>query len=446
MQIDEITDRFEQIESDHTFSTERTRYAWERIRNTTYRRIVSEHTEIGASQEVPEVTTLEKVMMALRSMAVSFMVLLRGFDGDDALIYGHQRRKEIDGEYWDIYVDPVLEATGLEDYLYLESAWQYNHFTPRYTDNVVETDFIDIGAKVVRRFMGDQLDENERDELLALQDELESIGLSGYDMVGDVERILREDRAKRWWYRRILRQVQPEKVLLVVSYGKEGFIRACRSEDVPVWELQHGTMSRYHKGYDRRRFNKDAFPDHLLLYGEYWNDITQFPIDDEQVDVLGNPFFHRQKDELADVENDIDVLFLSQPSISDTLSSFALQVAQATDQDIIYKPHPGEERIEQKYAELRKAGITIETAADLYPLINRSEKVVGVYTTALYEALALGTPVYILETDGWRYVADLIQNEYATLVRSPDDFESSDLPDIDLKDIFSAPDYDVLSF
>ena len=47
---------------------------------------------------------------------------------------------------------------------------------------------------------------------------------------------------------------------------------------------------------------------------------------------------------------------------------------------------------------------------DVHALLARSQAVVGVFSTVLYEALAFGCAVYVCPLSGWEYMEENLEN------------------------------------
>jgi hypothetical protein len=228
-------------------------------------------------------------------------------------------------------------------------------------------------------------------------------------------------------YRQLVRQVDPDLAVLVVSYGRETFIEACQEEGVPVVELQHGELSEYHMGYHYPNGPKRHFPDYFLAFGEFWTSAADFPIPEERRLPVGYPFLERRAERYASVGAERQVVFLSQGEPGVRLSRFAAEFA-ARDHDwtVVYKLHPGEySRWRQEYPWLEGAPLRVVDTSDppLYKLFAQSSAQVGAYSTALYEGLQFDLDTYVVDVPGIECVRGLFDAGGATLVRSAEELD-----------------------
>jgi len=58
-------------------------------------------------------------------------------------------------------------------------------------------------------------------------------------------------------------------------------------------------------------------------------------------------------------------------------------------------------------------------SCSLYELLGESAIQIGVYSTALYEGLALGCRTYLVELSGYRYMEPLVEKGLCELVKDP---------------------------
>jgi hypothetical protein len=228
-------------------------------------------------------------------------------------------------------------------------------------------------------------------------------------------------------YRRFLERVNPEVVVLIVGYSKETLIEVCKEKNITVVELQHGIIYSGHFGYsysgDR---TKDMFPDYLLTWGEFWSKDVEFPIPDDYVIPVGYPYLEKSRKEYNNAVRREQILFISQGTIGEQLSKFALEVEQHPniDYNVIYKLHPGEyDRWRKEYPWLINTNIRVidNSGPSLYNLFDESRAQVGVGSSAIYEGLAFELETYVYDCPGSEALQPLIDDGSAKLISSSDE-------------------------
>jgi hypothetical protein len=401
---------------------------WERIRTRVGIELVQ---ELGLTGDVGQ-TGADSVREYLygASLCARNLVSRNPFlaSHHDLLYLGHPRRKLRDGHWWDIYCDPIHEATDF-DYIHLEGVWNNRHYRPAQTERLRYVDLISLPGVFVHR-LGVTLFDFSPDERRTAE-RIERRIRSTFDVEMDVETLVRRELNTRSMtkpgFDALLRRVSPELVVLVRSSGNETFIEACHDADVPVAELQHGQISphSYQHAFPGNR-TKEAYPDYLLTFGDFWAGAVSYPIDDDRIISVGYPYLEREVEKRADVESDDQVVFISTGETGPKLSKLAVELSERPDvtSDVVYKLHPDEyPQWQTEYPWLVDAPLRVvgETGPGLYELFARSRAQVGVGSTALYEGVAFGLNTYLVELPTVEWLAPLLDTEAATLVDSVDD-------------------------
>jgi len=432
----DITERLLALEQQERFFdiTVQGMPVWERGRNNFDRKIAREHGLVGQAHSNTTDNRWSGYAEIIHSILANTVRDNPYFASQhDVLVWGHQRRKQLeDDHWWDIYTDPIYQELTL-DKLHVEKRYLGEHLGPARTDNIRHIEFIRGLAKVWRK-LGRRPSKVPDAELDTVR-ELEASINKEFDVEFDLTQSIRRDVAiedpLRRLYRHFLRRVDPELVLVVVSYGKEPFIMACKQLGIPVAELQHGVIYPNHLGYsypgDRI---KKAFPDYLLVWGEFWREHTEFPIPDERVIPVGYPYLNQRVQRYADVESEDRLLFISQGTIGEQLSKLALEVTEHPDIDheVVYKLHPGEySRWREEYPWLTDADLRVVDSSEppLYQLFAESNAQVGVGSTAVYEGLAFDLETLVYDCPWSRVLQPFVEEGTAELAGSAEDIAAT---------------------
>jgi len=350
-------------------------------------------------------------------------------DEHDFLFVGHQRRKlEQDGYWWDLYCDPVHEQSDL-DYVHMEEPHLLSHRKPAKTERLRYLDLIDYGGTIQRKLglCSPSIPDDVASRLREAEAEVERRFDVEIDIVAEAQKALYVRNTTLPLYERLLDRVDPEVVVLVVSYGKETLIEACKRKNVPVVELQHGIIYDQHFAYSYPEGEtKTTFPDYLLTFGEFWNENARFPIPDDRVIPAGYPYLEQRLDRYDDVEPAKQLLFISQGTIGRELSQFALEVHEddRIDHEVVYKLHPGEyDRWEEEYPWLAASDIRVidESEPPLYQLFAESSAQVGIGSTAVYEGLCFDLETFVYEGDDAYMLRPLVEDGAAPMIKGLDE-------------------------
>jgi hypothetical protein len=408
---------------------------WERIRYWTQQRLLNElgviDTGMGndTAERHPVRRYIERIVEAgLGSVRRNpFMTT-----GSQILVWGHERRKRLrDGMWWDIYFDPLYEQAPL-DYMHIETKHAGEHRRPAKTPNLRYFDLIEFIADLNRKvgIASYELSSAEEHDLRGISETIADEFDVEIDISQKVKNMMMQRVALKPLYQNLLNWINPDIVLLVVSYFRETFVETCKEVGIPVVEVQHGSPTYYQFGYSypgtREKLN---FPDYLFTFGEYWADTVPFPIDDSRIFPVGYPHLEQQASCFTDSEKKNQIVVVSQPAIGDELAALTVELSQskAIPHEIAYKLHPSEtEEWERQYPQLVESGARVISDEDvpLYELFAESTVQVGVYSTALYEGIHFGLKTFIYNVPGAQQMSDLTERNYAQLVGSVTEIEA----------------------
>lgn len=199
------------------------------------------------------------------------------------------------------------------------------------------------------------------------------------------------------------------------SYGGPNATVTKRAKEmgIKVGEFQHGIVTKAHPAYNygQELKNDEEFskylPDFFLVCGDFWRTQVRGPF---KTVTIGNPHFwgnlsakvskERIDNEKKEYRSKKIVLIISQGTITNITVNLAKNLSKLLDNKyyIIFRLHPGEVGFKERYRELYShKNIEISKSEDIYELISRSNYVVGVYSTTIFEAFSFGKPVFVLD-------------------------------------------------
>ncbi len=422
MEYQTVHERFLELEADLELFSRRIDGVpfWERVRFEVHKTVVRETTAFGQAHSDVGLQhgRLRKLSGLVRNLFVRNPYLS---PQREIAVLGHGRRKQLeDGQWWDLYTDPILEALDL-DSVSLEKPHQHTHRKPAKTESLRYLDLVKYGGDLRRKFAAPTvLTDGDERFLEDVADAFEAAFGVDLDLTERVRNELVTRRCRRPLYRRLFERIDPDLVLVVVSYVRETAIEVCKELAIPVAELQHGVISPYHAGYAfPGERPKTTFPDYVLTFGEFWGRTVEFPIPEDRCYPVGYPYLEETATEYDERTED-QLLFISQGTIGAELSRFAVELEELVDDDVVYKLHPGEyDRWRESYPWLVDSGVEVVADADLYELFARSRAQVGVYSTAIYEGLYFGLETYLFDCPGVSQLQPLVEEGAATVVDSP---------------------------
>lgn len=406
---------------------------WEHIRYTVFTEIMDQYAkgETGSNNSNSTSTIVNYSVGIFRNLLMRNPFLT---GQKDAVFLGHPRRKLYsDGKWWDIYCDPVINYLDLET-VYFERPYSKQHFSPPKTTNLKYLDLIIYSSPFAWRILDTlkPISYSESESLL-----LDSLDKKIDDRFGfklNSKKIVTKTLLVKAFqvplYERLLKHLDPDLAITVVGHNRENFLEACKNLGIVSVDLQHGTMNGHPGYYYPKNQYKQAFADYLLIWGGFWKEDIEFPIPHSRVIPVGFPYIEQSVGQYEDIQPSEQILFLSQATVGEKLSKFALRVHQHLDieHDIVYKLHPDEYyKWQDEYPWLTETDFEVIDSSDqpLYKLFAQSTVQIGVYSTAVYEGLAFDLETYIYDCPGSDVIEPLIEEGSAELISSADDLAAS---------------------
>ncbi len=341
----------------------------------------------------------------------------------------HGRKAQAaDGRMIDPYLDALIARTPAP----ARAVFDYEDFDGRFavTPGLGQPslDSIFLATGIGARAMGRRL---FRDDDLARLDALERLvtealapGLPVQDLA---MREIRRFRVLRSLYARLFRRLRAKRLVTVTAYCRHAMIAGAEAEGLETIEVQHGAMGPYHAGYSFAWEGPVPYTPRLFLsWGPLWTAQTPLPRG-TQVRVMGAPGIAQRIAAHKGAPRTDDVAVISQGSIGVKLAPYAKALAAALPgRQVLFRPHPSEDT--GRLAALLGLGenapgtlrlITRDEEPDTLALQARCAVQVGVYSTAVYEGLALGCRTVIADLPGAEYMDGLVAQGEAIRCADP---------------------------
>jgi hypothetical protein len=354
----------------------------------------------------------------------------------EILIINHPRRVK-NGDYFDcIYTDAYLSQTHHSYYVF-ELPYEGRHFVPTRTENLRYLDRVYFATalyqRIVRKMFGSTLKPNDVKKITEIANSINlvfGVNLPRDEFIKLVEIAIIKHKSYLRYFERVLKKVKPKLILEVVSYMDPNFAinQLAKEKGIPTVEIQHGTMGKYHIAYNfPKGIQLDSFPDYVFSFGKYWIYTTRLPIDPTNVKAVGWPYYEKKVERYkgsAPIDKRKAILFISQPTIGEELSTLAIKLNKILDQTgyrIIYKLHPSEfSTWKEKYPWLIEKDIDVADSPllDVHHYLSSAFVQVGVSSTALFEGLGYGLNTAIFKAPFHEYMEELYNNGMACLVEN----------------------------
>lgn len=417
-------------------------YAWQLVRIYVYYEISRKIKVFGSPQQA-KVTIIDKFLSFIPFIKNSlFSNPLKGKYHKAILIFDHPRKVKHNEEFKDIYSYFLTHDLGPKNsYEVIEAPYLNKHFTKK-EDYIKYNDRILLGSYFYKKRTKMSLKSSEEDKIANLKREIKSNFNIEVDLLNIMKNHILDFKYQYKKYDQLFKKRTPKQVFVVVAYENQAMIAAARDNNIEVLELQHGTISNYHLGYnypnEKDKNNIKYFPDKILSFGNYWKEVANYPIEKKDIIPIGFPYLDENiRFFLNNEKNKNQILFISQGVIGKYLSEFAYNIAKKLEDsdekyEIIYKLHPGEySNWQNNYKYLKKCTklanfhIIDNSEISLYELFSKSEYQVGVFSTAIYEGLLFNCKTFILNLPGCEYMDSLVEKNYVKKIATANEFIDS---------------------
>jgi len=209
------------------------------------------------------------------------------------------------------------------------------------------------------------------------------------------------------YFQRLLDATQPSHAFVQTgAYGdRSHLIKLLKSGGTHVSEHQHGWIGPSHGAYNHGAAMREpalsaCVPDTLLTFGDFWSSNVRFA---NRTVAVGKP--HIEERTVAAHTSGgprTEVLIISGMYEREEMMRFTLRVRDALPDGwtVALRPHPAERStVHALYRGLvGQSGVRFDQAPDVYESITTSAGVFGLASTVLYEALAFGCPVFVIDS------------------------------------------------
>ncbi len=226
-------------------------------------------------------------------------------------------------------------------------------------------------------------------------------------------------------YRNVIQKVNPKLVLLTTSYIGEWvvLIELLKELKIPIIEILHGYVDDNYLPYNYiRQGMNDAQPDYIFVYSQLQKDQVNWGIPKDHIRVVGYPEGEKRSRELLAhplKRSKKRITFIS--NMAQVLEKYLNVLAENINLEeykILLKLHPNEYTCwKEIYKNLSQQIHVIDhNENDIHYYLANSDIVVGINSTALFEATFYPVDIYILREDSYQNMNFLLKSGAAALV------------------------------
>jgi hypothetical protein len=442
--LKDVRDIFIELEEKYAvFSLEyKDVYYWKLIRFELFEYIVKKLSILDEGHPMSRKDKFKRLVSLIKYSGLN-LFMRKNIHKSDVLILTHGRKVKHKNEYLDIYLYDIVNSLKEKDsdIFIIDRPDHYGNHYRHDNDMIYFERFGHVVRQGLYRFSPYRVDNVETKQILNnIENELKRMIDVNVDLIELVNKRIFRFKFEKKYFDKLLFTINPSKIILVVSYGKEELIASARERGIEVIEVQHGVISSYHMGYYFPfEHSIPYFPDELILFGDYWKESIRFPLNSRRTKKSFSLMKSSYNSIVINESKMNRILFISQGSIGVHLAKIAADFANKNSVECYYKLHPSEySNWRSKYSELAECEINgrikvISNENSIYELFNLCKYVVGVYSTAIYESLMYECKTFVVNLEGYQYMEYLIEMNYVKLLR--EDFSFNDIYDFQGKEL-----------
>lgn len=235
---------------------------------------------------------------------------------------------------------------------------------------------------------------------------------------------------QKWFYSHFLRKWGIKKVFLTQNGIQKGLLAACRDLGITSIEFQHGIVDKGHLAYSyphQTSYENCYVPDKILSFSDFWfNDCI---IPSTEIIPIGNDYFTISPSNQLSQENNKNILVISADIFGEELSSFILSCLKKSfwkDYTFYFKLHPNQFFEYQKYChkfEKYSNVVVMTNESDVPSLIDKTQYMLTIQSTAVYEALQKGNRVFLLKRNSYKRQEHIFKYQNVDLIDNEMEFE-----------------------
>ncbi len=380
-----------------------------------------------------EIPKIERFKILLKRIFINSLIYnpFLDFSKSDILIFESGRKYLVDDSYIDIYTDYILEDFYNEKVTFCkyETNYVYDHLTRRSMKNK-HTDFISIASRIISNFISIRIDKDNSVRIKILENEIEQLLNINIDLESVLHSEIKRFKSEYILYNKLFKRKNPKNIYLTSSGDKSPLIKAAKDNNIEVNELQHGLIVKEGLISHFPDVIEDSlayFPDKFFVWKELNMWTSKLPVSQNNIVGFTNRHLEYMLKQSSQYKRKLNqILIISQPYCSQEILKFVMNNLDSMESwNIVYKIHPSEnlsyfsDKNENQFSQYENLAFVNNTTS-IYQLFAESQYVIGVFSTALFEASYFGCKVLLLDLPGVEIASSLIRNGKARLVKSDD--------------------------
>ena len=347
---------------------------------------------------------------------------------NEILIFESGRKYFDQGKYIDIYTIDLYNNFTSKNVSCALYETNYQSDTKNRNFKTKHLDFIYLFSKLNKPFIRPKLSASNINFITDIENEIEhSFGVK-ISLLNLLIEEIKVFKSQYPLYKKLFKQKNPREIYITNSCDKPSLVSAAKDLNIIVNELQHGLITQEDLVAHFPDVANDSlayFPNRFFLWKDLNMCTSKLPLSKENIKFIDCKYLQRWKDQTSNLSKESrTILVISQPFCSAQIQSYIENnIAKMKDFQFLYKIHPSEditameyfiERMSQKYQNIT----FYNKEQSVYWMMQKSSYVIGIFSTALFEAPHFRCNVFLLDLPGAEIASSLIKSGSAKLINS----------------------------
>lgn len=344
------------------------------------------------------------------------------------IVFQTDRKYLVKDTYFDIYTYYLVEKLTKDGQKIVSYETVFENFSNKvslkFNSKIKHLDFLRLCVTVVQPFVKPKFSASEIHQINLLEENCLSEFHHQISLIPYFSNAIKKFKAEYIVYKVLFSIKKPKEIYVVGSSDKAALIFAAKKVGILVNELQHGLNSEKDVILNYPYTTEDSlayFPNRFFV----WNNINMFfaklPLSKSNIISIPNYHICNMLKETKHVLKEKQlILIISQPHGSEQILDYVVKnITNLQDYEILYKIHPTESQnisvFEQKLKFYKNVRI-VQNEESLYILLKKSAYVVGIYSSALYEASVFDCTIILLNLPEVEFSLNLLDNPKCLLL------------------------------
>lgn len=347
------------------------------------------------------------------------------------LIFESNRKELVDGEYIDIHTKYLCDYFDdlNESYTVYSTGIPLRKMRNSYLFNK-SLDFVQLISKSISILFIKDFSSRDKLKINEIEQELKSkIGVE-LDIHLIFKKELNRFNSQYLSYKLLFNIKRSSNIFIVGSGYKAPLIRAAKDCHILVNELQHGLILKESIIANYPNSKEDSveyFPDRFYIWKDLNMCSVKLPLSTENIFYFPNMHLENMMKKFkTNLLNSKQITIISQPLIGNKIFKYIISNLQKMqDWHFIYKLHPSENLEDYELTNNRINEFSnidfVTNEISIYKLISESSIVIGVFSTALFEAKYFDCKIILLDIPGVEFAELLLDKKNVIKIKLSDD-------------------------